>query len=232
MTTLLYFAYGSNMLQERLVARVSSAKPVGAALLRGYRLDFAKVSTDGSGKGDLVPGRGDEVWGRLYEFNAIQKADLDKHEGAHYQFHEVVVSTDAGGRYASTYLANPSKRDPAKLPYDWYLALIVAGAMQGHLPDEYIRSLKNNAFVIDQKENRQAGLEAIDALTAAGMGQVLSSLRQQVLLATEAEPQWSSREHRGCSTRIRSRKCCCQADTGSRCRLNSGDRGCFRRMCV
>lgn len=63
MDTFLYFAYGSNMLTSRLLARCRSAKTVGLATCLGHRLTFEKRSIDGSGKatmlGDLahaVPG--------------------------------------------------------------------------------------------------------------------------------------------------------------------------------
>lgn len=184
MTMHLYFAYGSNMLRERLVARVSSAQPMGAALLRGYQLDFAKVSVDGSGKGDMVSSPDGEVWGRLYEFDEIQKPDLDEHDGSHYQFHDVVVATDAGDRQALTYLANGARRDPSKVPFDWYLALIVAGARQGGLPEEYVRALEATAFDIDGKDDRGTRLQAMEALDRAGMRQVLDELRQRMTVAT------------------------------------------------
>jgi AIG2-like family. len=100
MATLRYFAYGSNMLRERLVARVSTAQAVAVGVVREYRLDFAKVSVDGSGKGDMLASPGDEVWGVLYEFDASQKADLDAHEGRHYQAQEIVVSTADGDQAA------------------------------------------------------------------------------------------------------------------------------------
>lgn len=47
-----YFAYGSNMLTERLIARTPSARPVGTSLLPGHRLTFHKRGRDGSGKCD------------------------------------------------------------------------------------------------------------------------------------------------------------------------------------
>lgn len=184
MATLLYFAYGSNMLQERLVTRVSSARSVGQALLRGYQLDFAKKSIDLSGKGDMLPSAGGEVWGRLFEFDEVQKPDLDEHEGPGYLTHEVVVSTDTGARQALTYLADPARRDLAKVPYDWYLALIVAGARQGKLPEAYIHSLEDTVFDIDPDVDRRTRLKALDALTDARMSQVLDDLQQRMIGAT------------------------------------------------
>jgi gamma-glutamylcyclotransferase len=52
--TMLYFAYGSNMLTERLKARVPSTRPISPAILSDYDLRFHKRSTDKSGKCDII----------------------------------------------------------------------------------------------------------------------------------------------------------------------------------
>ncbi len=44
------FAYGSNLCQRRMVARVPSARVVGVGRLSGHILRFHKRSTDGSAK--------------------------------------------------------------------------------------------------------------------------------------------------------------------------------------
>lgn len=184
MATLRYFAYGSNMLRERLVARVSTAKAVAVGVVRDYQLDFAKVSVDGSGKGDMVATPGGEVWGVLYEFDASQKADLDRHEGPHYQAQEVLVSTPSGDEPAWAYMAEPRRRDPSKVPYDWYLALIIAGARQGGLPQVYIQALEATPFHVHGDEDWQERKNAIAALTAAGLTGVLDEVRQRAVLTT------------------------------------------------
>jgi len=183
MATSRYFAYGSNMLRERLVARVSTAQAVAVGVVRDFRLDFAKVSNDESGKGDIVASPGGEVWGVLYEFDADQKADLDRHEGPHYQAREVVVSTPDGDQTAWAYMAEPHRRDPSKVPYDWYLALIVAGARQGGLPEAYIQAVETTAFDVDGQEDRTTRMEALAALAEAGMTNVLDQFRHGVVRA-------------------------------------------------
>ena len=184
MAMLRYFAYGSNMLRERLVARVSTAQGVAVGVVRDYRFDFAKVSVDGSGKGDMVASPGDEVWGVLYEFDADQKAALDEHEGRHYRAREVVVSTPSGDETAWAYIAEPHRRDPSKVPYDWYLALIIAGARQGGLPEAYIQAVEATAFDVDGEEDRGTRQEALAALAEAEMSDVLDEIRQRAELNT------------------------------------------------
>ena len=53
--TIPYFAFGSNMLLERIKKRVPSARVLGNATLGGYALRFNKLSKDGSGKANIVP---------------------------------------------------------------------------------------------------------------------------------------------------------------------------------
>jgi cation transport regulator ChaC len=79
------FAYGSNMCSGRF--RAYGLEPIGhgrAALLDGYRLDFSKLSKDGSGKATVSPCSGHQVWGVLYEIHEADLACLDKGEGTGY----------------------------------------------------------------------------------------------------------------------------------------------------
>ena len=183
MAILTYFAYGSNMLSERLRGRVPSASPAGSAKLCGYGLDFAKISKDQSGKCDLVKSDHGAVWGRLFKIDPGHKSDLDRYEGPHYETIEVQVSVEGEARLALAYVALSEKRDLAKVPYDWYLALVIAGARQGQLPSAYIDCLKANIFKTDEDEARASRKEAIDALNLAGMAHVLDELTHQVVVA-------------------------------------------------
>ena len=55
--TVLYFAFGSNMLSKRLERRCSSARVRALAAAPGYEVAFDKLSEDTSGKANLVRGR-------------------------------------------------------------------------------------------------------------------------------------------------------------------------------
>jgi len=83
MLTFTYFAYGSNMLRERLSARCPSAKVLGHATASGYSLQFFKKSVDGSGKATLVQSAKDDVLvnGVLFEIVTGERVDLDAAEG-------------------------------------------------------------------------------------------------------------------------------------------------------
>jgi gamma-glutamylcyclotransferase len=81
------FAFGSNMCSGRF--RDYGVEPIGsgrAALLDGFRLVFNKLSKkDSSGKANLSPAAGHQVWGVLYEISSANLAVLDSSEGRGYR---------------------------------------------------------------------------------------------------------------------------------------------------
>lgn len=142
-----YFAYGSNMLRERLQKRVPSAQVLTTARLPGRSLAFHKRSTDGSGKCDMVLTNRpeDEVHGVVFEIDAAEQPALDRCEGLGYEYQGAqveVVQADGTTTTAYTYLAAPSHVGPPLCPYTWYKDLVLAGARQNLLPAEYIARIE------------------------------------------------------------------------------------------
>ena len=91
--TMLYFAYGSNMLTARLKARVPSAVVVGLGLVEGHKLAFDKPSADGSGKCAMRAGNPeDRICGVLFTLDASEKGGLDDLEVG-YECGPVTVTT-------------------------------------------------------------------------------------------------------------------------------------------
>src|SRR3989344_5491085 len=136
MDTFIYFAYGSNMLTERLRARCPSAEIIGTANAHGYKICFEKKSKDGSGKATLIRPKNDSdiVHGVLFRINKSELPELDDAEGKDYRREDEfsVISSD-GKVYTTTYIAK--KNEAGLFPYNWYFALIVAGALQHKLPN-------------------------------------------------------------------------------------------------
>jgi gamma-glutamylcyclotransferase len=157
-----YFAYGSNMLRERLQERVLSAQVLTTASLRGRCLVFHKHSTDGSGKCDmaLTDCPEDEVHGVVFEIDPAEKTALDRCEGLGYGYHGAqveVIQSDGTTTTACTYLASPSHVAPPLCPYTWYKDLVLAGARQNRLPAEYIARIQavQAREDLDQERNRK-----------------------------------------------------------------------------
>lgn len=163
--TFVYFAYGSNMLSRRLQAkeRTPSAVAIGIGFVQGRRLTFDKVSRDGSGKCDIEVTNNpkDRAYGVLFKISSAEKSNLDKAEGCGKGYNEenVQVVTSSGACAATTYVA--TAKEPALRPYHWYKALVVAGAVEHGLPNDYIEWLRTFESQADPNTKRRAENEAL-----------------------------------------------------------------------
>ena len=151
------------MLHGRLQKRVTSAKPLGIATLKGYCLKWHKRSNDESGKCDIVEtgNPADIVYGVLYEFDPYEKPKLDRAEGlgCGYADKAIEVSLEGKSCKAITYLTELI--DSHLKPYDWYKAFVVAGAKQNKLPNDYIKTLEQMDSIPDTNSCRRARNEKI-----------------------------------------------------------------------
>ena len=170
--TFYYFAYGSNMLTERLKAhnRCPGATVCGCAFTEGAIIEFSKRSLDGSGKATLGRVAGQQTPGVLFKIPNAERHALDRTEGARNGYDRcdafpVHRSGSDAIVQAVTYLATSPEANLK--PYDWYLALIVAGAHQHGLGDDYIAKLRREPYVQDVYRTRKTRVEAIVALTEA-----------------------------------------------------------------
>lgn len=172
MGKIFYFAYGSNMLIERLTAsnRCPSARLVDTACASGYTLAFTKKSTDLSGKATLIKAANLDQYGVLFEIDERELPNLDRAEGNGYGYARddafPVLLTDGRKINAITYIATNSETD--LMPYDWYLALIVAGLKQHNLPVEQIKALLSTESKTGDG-NSKAIKGRNDAMTALGL---------------------------------------------------------------
>ena len=160
-----YFAYGSNMLESRLKhpSRAPSALCLGVAVLSGYQLRFHKVAKDGSGKCNALKTDilRDAVYGVVFRVADRDFTTLDEQEdvpGGGYSRKQVtvVMSYGAAEVCAECYFANPEFIDDNLTPYEWYKALVVAGALEHDLPEEYVRQLRDCPAIVDTDPERAA----------------------------------------------------------------------------
>jgi len=154
--TFLNFSYGSNMATRRLRARTPSARAVGVAELAAHELRWHKRGRDGSGKCDVVPAAA-TVWGVVFEIALAEKPLLDAAEGLHAGYAEREVGLVVAGRGpVRARLYHATDVDSSLLPYDWYKALVVAGAREHGLPQPYVRALDAVAARPDPDARRAA----------------------------------------------------------------------------
>lgn len=187
MSTFTYFAYGSNMLTSRLVARCPSAKAIGLAYADGYALSFSKLSTDKSGKGNLVISESARAYGVLFTIDDRDKADLDRFEGRDYSCRSdfnVIQIGDGTPITATTYLAKEQVDNLE--PYEWYAALILAGATEHRLLDHAPTFLHGLTWADDPSPERDRRLEALNLLKAAGVTNPLQFLQDHQLRRPKA----------------------------------------------
>ncbi len=161
--TLRYFAYGSNMLVERLTAssRVPSATNPTVATLAGYRLRFNKEGNDGSAKCNIVEtgAGGDVVYGVVFEVIEAELFILDRVEGSVYARNEIALDD---GSLALVYVAKETREN--LVPWHWYRDLVLAGARQHDLPDAYIEQIHSTPAIADPQPDRLARQRALAAL--------------------------------------------------------------------
>jgi cation transport regulator ChaC len=162
-----YFAYGSNMLSARLLARTASARPLGPALLPGWTLRFHKAGDDGSGKCDILAlGPGYVVAGVVYRLDAVELARLDRVEGPGYRRRRVRVDQSGRRIDCEAYLA--TRIDPQLRPYDWYRQLVIAGLREHRIGAPVLQLVESTPDRPDPQPDRPARRHALEALAAFG----------------------------------------------------------------
>jgi hypothetical protein len=152
----LNFAFGSNLLIERLQQRAPSAAVVSAASLSEHALRWHKRSKDGSGKCDaLHTGAGiDVVWGVVFRIADAERAALDLAEGLGRGYVHKQVVVQAGPHQIEALMYSATDVDPNLRPYHWYKAYVVAGARQHSLPSDYIQRIEGVVSIPDPDSQR------------------------------------------------------------------------------
>lgn len=79
-----YFAYGANLNKKNMAYRCPTAKPVGPAVLQGYRLAFKGVA-------DVLPVKGQHTHGAVWIIKPGDEESLDQFEGYPYLYTKRVV---------------------------------------------------------------------------------------------------------------------------------------------
>ena len=97
---LLYFAYGSNMDDERLFSRIGSADKFDKGYDIWKKLLFNKLGQDGTGKANLINNSNAVAFGVLFKVNESDLAKLDKFEVG-YKRKTLKIKSDNHGIYNS-----------------------------------------------------------------------------------------------------------------------------------
>ncbi len=140
-----YFAYGSNLWIDQMIARTGPAdrgRPVSRiARLANYRLVFQSLSSDGQSFANIIRAEEEEVLGAAYCCAPGALAKLDGYERG-YERRPVVVTDERGQRLpAVAYVMLAERGAKFGRPCSQYLWKIVTGARQHGLPEAYIATM-------------------------------------------------------------------------------------------
>ncbi len=155
-----YFGYGSNMNRSVFLER-RRMRPLETrtGYLDDHRLCFnLPVGSGERGVANLEPGAGARTHGVLYRLSAEQADQLDRTEGVPAGvYRRISVSVVAGAVRvdAFTYLS-PHKRTGRK-PSARYLGLLLEGARQHGLPDDYVLALEGLERAVDERIQEGGG---------------------------------------------------------------------------
>ncbi len=165
---MLYAAYGSNLHPLRLGRRLESAAFRGTAFLPGWSLEFYKLSKDGSGKCSIRTGsRGVHL--AIYDMVGADRLALDRIEGLGAGYDELSLEVPGFGRCFS-YAAADTHIDKSLMPYDWYSALVLAGALFHGFPEDYVGRIRSVATTRDPDGDRHRSMwDLVELIEVQGL---------------------------------------------------------------
>jgi len=165
MTTFNYFAYGSNMLTTRMRERCESA-----------------TINDKSGKATLKAAESSStVMGVVFEIAENEANALHEAEGPGYACkHDFTVICLRTGAPISTRTYLAVDHDHTLKPYDWYLALVLAGIDEHKLGEDYAALYRTRTYDIDndiRRRQRQIALKVLERAGIADFATLLTGTR-------------------------------------------------------
>ena len=141
---MLYFAFGSNMERVWFKRLCPGAKFVSAAKLRDYDITFSQSSTMwGGGAADLKPTSGRVVEGVLWEIGEQDLKALDQYEGVPNDYIRKTVMVELkDGKSCEAFVYIVVRPGGYRPPSKRYIRLLVQGAEEHGLSDEYVMRLE------------------------------------------------------------------------------------------
>lgn len=148
---MLYFAFGSSMLDEEMRRVCPEARFVGIGRLPDFRLEFDRFSrTWNGGVVDAQSAPGADIWGVVYDIPKECWKQLDRRASAPTERQRIGVRVEMDGKFVpvETYkVVHPEEWTP---PTRRYLEMVVTGARQHHLPEDYVYFLEQVEAMAEQ----------------------------------------------------------------------------------
>lgn len=138
----LYFAYGSNMDQNQMKERCPSAVLIGTATLADYRLAFTIFSPKRQcGCADIIPSKGNTVYGLLYRLTDAEMKAMDDFEGHPTHYRRITVRVNGSEREVDAYSYEVVDKQEDLHPSVHYLGLLQTAAARFSFPIGYQKFL-------------------------------------------------------------------------------------------
>jgi len=146
---LFYFCFGSNLWSKRMHINVKSAVKYGNGLLKDWTLTFSGLSRLWLGStANIVPLKDSIVWGTVWTISDSELADLDIQEVG-YRRIEINVLVGQEVVKCHTYVQKETYSElfdsgsASNTPSLAYKTVILKGAIEQNLPEDYIQFLKS-----------------------------------------------------------------------------------------
>ncbi|MDJ0688667.1 MAG: gamma-glutamylcyclotransferase [Xenococcaceae cyanobacterium MO_188.B32] len=156
--TFYYFAYGSCMCPvdlKRSLLENTHHYVIGRAILSGYRLGFYRRSRRRNcGVLDIIADANSSVEGVLYRLpwrlsNALDEREEVPRNGYKQAFVKVFSNNKQYNNVRTYVVVNKLERELA--PNDWYIQVVLRGAITCGLSEEYCWQLFNHMYQLQQK---------------------------------------------------------------------------------
>lgn len=139
---MIYFAYGSNMNRQQMDQRCPN-RFVKRACLKGYKFVYDGYSSNRKGAvANIIETckENDEVWGGLFEIDKDGLSALDHFEGYPNSYQRKEVKIWDKEDICHTAIAYFRIGKQPSQPSEEYRKIIIQGAKDCNLPDEYIKN--------------------------------------------------------------------------------------------
>ncbi|KAH9519965.1 hypothetical protein Btru_071374 [Bulinus truncatus] len=146
LATFKYFSYGSNLLKERILINNPTAQVYGTGKLHGYHLEFDTPVGCGKSRwygaaATVRPKEGSFVYGVIWDVHLEDKDNLDSQEA---YYHPIEVDVESNGEKIKCRTYEMQKNTTGySLPSPHYKKVLIDGARQNGLPEEYIEYLES-----------------------------------------------------------------------------------------
>lgn len=139
----LYFAYGSNMAEEQMKERCKSAVRVCVGVLEDHEIVFNRKGTyRPGGVASVQQSEGRRVYGVIWKIHSNEFWELDEKEDPKAYVRKKVSVNTLSGESHSCHIYEAIPQPGVFKPGKDYLKILVRGAREAGLPDDYVTHLE------------------------------------------------------------------------------------------